>query len=82
MEQAKQKEKNLNLFTSDDLLKAMDLKVGDEVSFLDNKFRIVELKTYKLNYEIKLFLLNDAPEEKYIFIILTSLINIPFEKVN
>lgn len=82
MEQSKEKTKNLNLFTSHDLLIAMDLKENDEILILDSKFKIKCLFTTNCATDVKLFLLNSDNEITNISISLTSLIGIPFEKLN
>lgn len=55
MEQSKEKTKNLNLFTSHDLLIAMDLKENDEILILDSKFKIKCLSTINHVTDVKLF---------------------------
>ena len=82
MEQSKEKTKNLNLFTSHDLLIAMGLKENDEILILDSKFKIKCLSTINHVTDVKLFLLNSNNEITNISISLTSLIGIPFEKLN
>ena len=82
MEQAKQNTQNLNIFTSHDLLIAMELKEYDEIMILDRKFRIRDLSNDQYSSEVKLYLLNSYGQETNICLSLTSLVGIPFVKVN
>lgn len=82
MEQAKQNTQNLNIFTSHDLLIAMELKEYDEIMILDRKFRIRDLSNDKCSTEVKLYLLNSYNQETNVCLNLTSLVGIPFIKVN
>ena len=82
MEQAKQNTQNLNIFTSHDLLIAMELKEYDEIMILDRKFRVRDLSNDKSTSEVKLYLLNSYEQETNISLRLASLIGIPFVKVN
>ena len=82
MEQAKQNTQNLNIFTSHDLLIAMELKEYDEIMILDRKFRVRDYSSDEYCSEVKLYLLNSYEQETNISLSLASLIGIPFVKVN